>query len=130
MTNAIRRVSVITLAVIVVIAMSASAFAGSMTKKEAVKKALNDAHTTKAGVYGLEAELDDGQGSGEGAGKARRLPQGSGHLPAGAAGSAGPHRRRGYADRRSGEGNAAAESLGQEARDLSGACEELPKGEL
>ncbi|MBQ2677424.1 MAG: PepSY domain-containing protein [Firmicutes bacterium] len=61
MTNAIRRVSIITLAVIVVIAMSASAFAGSLTKKEAVKKALNDAHTTKAGVYGLEAELDDGK---------------------------------------------------------------------
>ena len=61
MTNAIRRISVVTLAVIVVIAMSASAFAGTMTKKEAVKKALNDANTTKAGVYGLEADLDDGR---------------------------------------------------------------------
>ena len=61
MTNAIRRVSVITLAVIVVIAMSASAFAGSMTKKEAVKKALKDAHTSKDKVYALEAELDDGK---------------------------------------------------------------------
>lgn len=60
MTKTIRRLTVITLAMILVLAMSASVFAGTMTMKGAIKKALNDANTSRSGVYALEAEYDDG----------------------------------------------------------------------
>jgi len=58
MTKSIRRTSVIALAVILMIAMTASAFAGSLTKKEAVNKALKDAGTSKSKVYALQSERD------------------------------------------------------------------------
>ena len=58
MTKTIRRSTVIALAVILMIAMTASAFAGTITMKQAINKALNDANTSKDKVYGLEAEKD------------------------------------------------------------------------
>ncbi len=61
MNTTVRRISVFSLAVIVILAMSVTAFAGSITKQQAVNKALKDAGTTKANVYALEAEKDDGK---------------------------------------------------------------------
>lgn len=56
-----KRIITIITALTMVMMMSVTAFADSITQDTAVKKALSDAGLSKSKVSGLEAELDDGK---------------------------------------------------------------------
>lgn len=57
----LRKITILALAIIMVSAMAANASAiTKLTKKSAIDKALADANLSKAKVYGLEVEYDDG----------------------------------------------------------------------
>ena len=55
-----RRAVAFAFAVIMIMSMTATVFAGSVTKKEAVNKALKDAGLKRSQVRDLEAERDGG----------------------------------------------------------------------
>lgn len=62
MNKGIRKISVLVLALIMILTMSVASFAGStITKKQAVNKALKNAKLTKSKVYALHSEYDDGK---------------------------------------------------------------------
>lgn len=52
------KILVVVLAIILTVAMSISVFAGSLTMKDAVNKALKDAKTSKSKVYALATERE------------------------------------------------------------------------
>ena len=61
MNITVKRTVTLAMAVLMALSMAVPAFAAGLTRKQAIKKALKDANTTRKGVYNLEAERDGGR---------------------------------------------------------------------
>ena len=61
MNTMIKRTTTLVLAGLMILSAAVPAFAASITKAQAIKKALKNAHTTRKAVYNFEAERDGGR---------------------------------------------------------------------